>query len=356
MAAISIPPAQNWVGNNGPWSSFGLQIGSPAQEVAVLPATSKSNIWAVQNDSCSSMIAVGDCEAFFGGLYEPENSTSFVDLKRSDQEPYFELPFRPEQSLGYEGNAQIGTDNVRFQDGRILPKQVISVFAETDPFLATGLLGLNDQPLNITSSFDNYTSPLSTLRKAEVIPSSFWAYNAGARYLESRPLASLTLGGYDAGRGGELKDALKVNMAPSDFRDLVISVERISIGERTVEPKIEAYIDSIIPELWLPESACKIFEDAFDLQWNESAQMYLLDDQHLDQLFSKPLAKVNFTLADPADTSNSINISFSYGAFGLQARYPLAGIQDDSVLYYFPLKRANESTGYYLGHAFLQEA
>lgn len=40
MSAVSVPITRNFDGNDGPWASFAIQIGTEAQPVAVLPATS----------------------------------------------------------------------------------------------------------------------------------------------------------------------------------------------------------------------------------------------------------------------------------------------------------------------------
>lgn len=286
MKAISVVPSGNWRGSTGPWSTFSLRIGNPPQGVEVLPATSKSNVWVVDPLICPGVQAAGTCRDFRGGLFESQNSTTFNEIITDDD--YRELPFLPEQSLGYNGTATFGFDVVGLdlQDGDSaeLPNQTISAFAWTTPFLATGLLGLSGEPLDVLGPTDNYSSPLSTLRGANRIPSLFWAYNAGARYLEPRVPASLTVGGYDLNRGGKLEDAFKVPISRSPARDLVVSIQAISIGNgesQEIEPGIDAYIDSVVPDLWLPESICRRFEDAFALQWDETAQLYLLDEEHL---------------------------------------------------------------------------
>lgn len=358
MSFISIEPSGNWAGNAGNWSTFSLQIGDPAQAVEVLPATSKSNIWAVDPAWCPNITSVGDCADFRGGLFEWQASTTFTRIVGN--EPYWNLPFDQESPLGYAGLATFGTDLVRFGPpdggGDVLVNQTIAAFAYTTPFLATGLLGLSDESQLVDEVYR--VSPLRMLRDTKRISSLFWAYNAGVRYLDPYVAASLTLGGYDVNRGGELKDALKVPMQRYNERDLLVSVA-ISFDNgkpQNVSEAVNAYIDSVVPDLWLPESVCQVFEREFHLQWNETAQMYLLDEDHRRQLYASDSAKVNFTLSVPFYPGKSTIISLAYQAFDFAARYPLAGIEDNTTLYYFPLKRANDSSQYYLGHAFLQEA
>lgn len=365
MTAIQIPATGHWVGNTGPWSTFAIQIGndSSAPTVEVVPATSKSNIWPVLSDWCERMpMNSTECATFRGGFFYPESSDAFHRIQGKDT--YVNLPFDAESPLGYSGNAIAGTDFIVLESSNSVPvlvgEQALTAFAYTSPFIAAGLIGLSNQTLYILDENDGHLSLLSTLRENGQIPSLFWGYNAGALYVDPNAVyASLTLGGYDAGRGGELKDALVLPMQANDDRDLVVSLEAVAIGDggtNKVTPAINLFIDSVVPDLWLPESVCRIFEDAFGLQWNDTAQLYLLDEAQTSRLFSDKNARVNFTLADPSNSNNSINIAVSYPAFDRLARYPLAGIQDDSGVQYFPLKRASDPSQYYLGHAFLQEA
>ena len=370
MPALSALPTLNFDGNDGPWSTFAIQIGtSQAQPVAVLPATSKSNIWAVLGpEGCSytsSLRQLDDCVSFREGLYYPNNSASFQKLT-CDNDKYCDLPFFGEQALGYAGTSVAGTDIVGFgwsgNDIELLQEQAISAFAYTDPWLAIGLLGLSDQPLNVTGPTDLHPSPLGTLRNSTRIPSSFWAYNAGARYAQPPVYGSLTLGGFDKARGNIKKDGLKLDLQQNNFRDTVVSVSGIHLvtDSGTVQAMdsggpFEAYIDSVVPELWLPASVCRVFESRFGLQWNSTAEMYLVDDAENQRLYDEH-ASVTITLVDPGDAAETVEIVFPYSAFDLEARYPLAGIQDDSVLRYFPLKQANDSSQYTLGRTFLQEA
>src|SRR6266480_1410924 len=41
---------------------------------------------------------------------------------------------------------------------------------------------------------------------------------------------------------------------------------------------IYAYIDSLVPYMWLPLDTCIAFGKAFNLTWNSTLQLYLVDD------------------------------------------------------------------------------
>lgn len=99
-------------------------------------------------------------------------------------------------------------------------------------------------------------------------------------------------------------------------------------------------------------SACKAFESAFGLVWNDTYQLYLLDDSQHSALVAKN-ASVTFTLSTGnGNSSDRLDITLPYAAFDLKASPPLAGNQ---TVHYFPLKQAANETQYTLGRTFLQE-
>lgn len=114
---------------------------------------------------------------------------------------------------------------------------------------------------------------------------------------------------------------------------------------------ISVFIDSTDPNLWLPDSVCDAFEDAFGLTLDNETNLYLINDTHNTELLNSN-AQVTFRLSDVASGGETVTITLPYDAFALTAEAPLV----DNSSYYFPLKRAANSTQYTLGRAFLQEA
>ena len=111
---------------------------------------------------------------------------------------------------------------------------------------------------------------------------------------------------------------------------------------------IFALVDSTVPYIWLPQSACEAFEDAFDISWDPIKNLYLVKSDAHDNL-----VKTNPTLTFSLATGGkSVNITFPYAAFDLNASYPL--VKNESR--YFPLQRAPDDRSYTLGRTFLQEA
>ncbi|KAJ4240456.1 hypothetical protein NW757_012421 [Fusarium falciforme] len=144
-------------------------------------------------------------------------------------------------------------------------------------------------------------------------------------------------------------------MADDITRDLVVALQAITYSgadQASLLPSpINTYIDSTDPNIWLPESAVKAFESAFDLTLDEDSSLYLINDTHHNSLL-KSDAEVSFRLSDVLDGGDTVTITLPYQAFALRAEYPLV----EKSSYYFPLKLAADESQYTLGRTFLQEA
>ena len=110
-------------------------------------------------------------------------------------------------------------------------------------------------------------------------------------------------------------------------------------------------IDSSVPDIWLPMSACQMFEQAFGLTYDPLTDLYLVNDSIHKQLQQKE-PTVTFKLAVTESEGLSVDITLPYGAFDLQASSPIY----PNATNYFPLRRAANETQQTLGRAFLQEA
>lgn len=223
----------------------------------------------------------------------------------------------------------------------------------------------------------NFSSPsyFTTLKDQGTIPSLSWSYTAGAKYRElhcpkGTPAAEpslichldlglkqvygqLIFSGYDTSRF--TANSVSFSMADDITRDLVLYLQSISYSGSTsstlLSEPILIFIDSTDPNLWLPESVCDAFEDAFDLTLDSENDLYLVNDTHNTELLNSN-AQVTFRLSDVSSGGDAVTITLPYDAFALTAKAPLV----DNSSYYFPLKRAANSTQYTLGRAFLQEA
>lgn len=154
------------------------------------------------------------------------------------------------------------------------------------------------------------------------------------------------LGGYDSSR------LIQNNYTFPLFVDtgVVTQLEAITTGtgQSLLPSSISPVsLDSTLPYIYLPIEACALFENAFNLTWNDTAQLYLLSDaQHSALQTQNP--SITFRLGTSPTT---VNITLPYAAFDLTASWPLTS----SATPYFPLKRSVNDT-YVLGRTFFQEA
>ena len=103
-----------------------MQVGTPAQNLRLLPSNSGNAIWPVLPQGCS----VGDpsdCSDLRGTIFLPNTSSTWANIG------LYGLDLPEEWPLGYSGNANFGYDNVTLGwPGSGLPslsRQVIEGFA-----------------------------------------------------------------------------------------------------------------------------------------------------------------------------------------------------------------------------------
>lgn len=114
---------------------------------------------------------------------------------------------------------------------------------------------------------------------------------------------------------------------------------------------INTIIDSTVSQMWLPQSVCDRFAQAFGLKYDSSTGLYLVNSTNHAQL--KQLnPSVTFTVGSQDSSSPNTNIVLPYAAFDLQAGIPLFNFSTN----YFPLRVAANEKQQVLGRAFLQEA
>ncbi|MCJ1405767.1 hypothetical protein MMC11_008997 [Xylographa trunciseda] len=355
---ISVAPSQYWDGDDGSWSSFAVQVGSPPQDVRVLISSSGSALWVVLPAGCINTDP-SDCPKSRGFTFYQNKSSTWID------KGLFTLLLAAEEPLGgYEDdNSDVGVDNITLgwqgSQGPSLSQQLVAGIATKDFYL--GLLGLTNRPYNISSFNNEFSSPLVALKNNSQIPSLSWSYTAGASYRENT-YGNLVLGGYDANLLAS--NVLSVGTSVDDTRDLVVNILSITSGDASLLPSaIPAYIDSTVSHIWLPIEACQLFEQGFQLELDNSTQLYLVNDSLHNSLLSRN-ASISFELGPTAGTSqngsqSTVNITLPYASFDMKAKYPFIGgdtVNISATSWYFPLRQAANSTQYTLGRTFLQEA
>lgn len=301
------------------------------------------------------------------------DSSTYNSKSPGDGGNAFQLPYNAEQplqslssslpsSLNFSQVALGGQDTVALgyqgASGPPLNQQLIYSYGGNAPYI--GQLGLLPYPSYLANDQTGYNNSIEALRAQDAIPSTFYGYNAGAYYRNA--WSSLIIGGYDAKRGN-VDNVLEIGMNEQTNRDLQVTVNSISLGAdgQTTPVALSAqtwFIDSMIPEIWLPESACQIFEDVFRLTYNQTYGMYFIDSALHDDLARRNVS-VTFTLsANGTAGAPTTEISFPFAAFNQTVGWPIVGGQNytSATQQYFPLKRAQDNTQFYLGRTFLQEA
>lgn len=182
-----------------------------------------------------------------------------------------------------------------------------------------------------------------------------WSYTAGASYLDNPVFGSLVLGGYDSSRF--VPNNVTFAFADDFSRDLTVYLRSIEYDTMGASPllteSIPVFINSVVAHIWLPDEVCQRFQDAFNLTWNEAAQLYLVDDETHARL-SKLNPTLTLTLghAGNGDSNSTVKITLPYGALDLAGKVPFMNPPSR----YFPLKRAERAEQYTLGRVFLQGA
>ena len=318
----------------------------------MLASTQVASTWVVAPNGCTSSDA-SNCTQTRGGSFNTTRSSSWTlkDLYQLDAEV----------NLGYTGNSLNGTygfDTLAISEvtgpAVTVQHQVVADIVTERYYL--GMLGLNAAPINFSTSdpTDSAISLLASLKSQNSIPSQSFGYTAGASYNGGGVYGSLTLGGYDASRF--IPNDVSFTFAPAKTRQLVASVQSITYSDSKGQQPlmsggILALVDSTVPYLWLPQSACQAFENTFGITWDPIANLYLINETTHSTLV-KTNPSVIFEISNSLTGGPSVNITLPYASFDLNASYPLVKSQQR----YFPLQIAADENSYTLGRTFLQEA
>lgn len=163
----------------GGWSSFALQIGSPAQIVRVLISTAGYATWVISDLGCPPD-SPPSCSQFRGGIFNSNNSRTW------NQKGFFGLAL--ETNLYPPDNATWGFESVALgftnaTGGPVLENQVVAALSGSQYVLGT--FGLGQQPTNFSNFTEPHPSFLTNLYTKTMIPSLSWSYTAGAKYRKS---------------------------------------------------------------------------------------------------------------------------------------------------------------------------
>ncbi|KAL8967553.1 MAG: hypothetical protein Q9183_002863 [Haloplaca sp. 2 TL-2023] len=176
---ISVSPSQYWEGNDGPWSSFTLQVGTPVQDVRVLVSTSSQVSWIVlEGIGCRANDEV--CANARGGLFDMNASSTW------ESNGFWQLG--NERNLGIFANGLFGNDTLGLgipgSGGPTLGNQIMAMIGTEDFYL--GMFAINPKRTNYTGITEQgQASYMTTLKEQNLIPSVSFGYTAGAQYRTS---------------------------------------------------------------------------------------------------------------------------------------------------------------------------
>jgi hypothetical protein len=362
--AYRIAASRKWMGNDGPWSTFTIRVGSPPQALEVLPASSASFSLVVLEEGCPPDVTAS-CKTLRGNVLDPRDLTTWTPLRLQDDSSYGILPFPAQQALLPEQIASevavnpISLDVWAESSSSIyLEGQLLAGYATKTPFL--GLLGLSGFQSYPLTKATPYNSTLQILKNNSDVSGLTWAYTAGANYKTPKSYGSLTFGGFDESlvdMDNALTDIDFPRGPGGNGDELTLSIKSIAVGGTAADStNMVAILDTMLPDLWLPEAVCDLFEDKFGLVWNETWKMYLVNDTQRGRLQSESTS-VSFDLTPTSGSSKVVTITLPYSAFDHEVKFPLVNITDDrTTLHYFPLKRTPKDTTNFLGRTFFQEA
>lgn len=165
----------------------------------------------------------------------------------------------------------------------------------------------------------------------------------------------MTLGGYDAARF--IPNDVSFNLATDISRDLVVGLQGIissesngSIQSLLPSPHL-TFIDSTVPYIYLPLDACRAFERGLGLVWNESYELYTVDEElHQSLMTRNPTLK--FEIGQLETKGPTVDIELPYASLDLSYTADFGS----TPVRYFPIMRAQNDSQLTLGRTFLQEA
>jgi hypothetical protein len=342
-----------------------LRVGSPDQDMNVLPDPYRSALVLVDPEGCPVDPRLTDCAINRGGTYKRVASDTWNRSSRHAWNPSELYPPPPWNSWTYsnktspsdplaqlsEGNSstsKVGMDRVGGDaDGRhwTVPEQGILSTSDLNPFV--GIFGLatgastTTKAISPTSLFDN-------IRHRAKQRSISWSYTAGRA---NEIPGNLVLGGYDVSRFNQSTTVTSI-VGRSATWSLTTRLESIKINDplqpmTTLDEYVKVDLDISIPYLKLPIATCKRFETAFGLKWNADDGLYTIDNVRHNDLVARNVS-LSFTIHGQSGWHDFV---VPYKSLVLTATFPKV----TQSTRYFALQKSLLNHSGSLGRAFLQE-
>ena len=170
------------IGDDGPWSTFFINVGNPAQELQVLVSTQVSLTWVVEPGGCT-VDSPDNCTAARGGAYDSSKSSTWNAKQTYTLAAEINLgnPYSSSTQIGDFGYETIGVPGQSGVANVSLDHQVVAGIKTNTYYL--GNLGLSSRNISFTQgNGDMSPSFLGSLKTENLIPSLSFGYTAGAAY------------------------------------------------------------------------------------------------------------------------------------------------------------------------------
>lgn len=366
-APYSVPPSQQFDGNDGSWSTFEISVGTPGQDFRVLPSTKGGVTYVIAPEGCNQPTDPTNCANLRGAeIFDSSQHTGFEVARSTSWSAIGQYGVDLEDALNMTAEGLFGYDHVALGAAidtssnthvMSIDDQVVAGIADMDYFM--GVLPLGQAESSFSSLSEPINSLIWNLRNSSRIPSLSYAYTAGARYRLKSVFGSLILGGYDSTRFTPNANDLSFTFSSDPSKLLTVGVESI-MATNTLKGTFSlssgahfSVIDSTVAQLWLPTDICTQFEEAFGLTYDAQTDLYLINDTiHANLTSLNPTITVKLVNSLQDTSTNYTNIQLPYAAFDLEASYPYY----TNATRYFPIRRAANNTQYVLGRTLLQEA
>ena len=172
-------------GNDGPWSTFSIHVGTPPQPARVLVSTTVGETWVISKNATVGGCLARDppnCPQSRGLLVNVNTSSTWQDQGIYALGVELNLPdYTNDFVNGNYGLESLGL-GLPGSGGVTLDNQVVAAISTKDFYL--GNLGVTARPTNFTTFDDPQTSFLSSLYERGHIPSLTFGYSAGNQYRE----------------------------------------------------------------------------------------------------------------------------------------------------------------------------
>ncbi|KAF2083722.1 acid protease [Saccharata proteae CBS 121410] len=353
-APLVLTPSGQFEGNDGAWSTFNVQVGTPPQNFRVMISTATSEIWVPTLQQCNATQA--ECGTLHGvGAFQGHAESNGFQSNGSSTWQFKEtLNLDLEDDLGFYGTAAYGYDTVSLGEtaSPSLDAQLVADMDSQDYYF--GILGINATASEATSSAGK-SGFFQNLKDQGVIPSLSYGYTAGAPYGAANVSGTLVLGGYDQSRF--TSSGFDFPFHSDGSGSFTVGVQSV-LGQDTFAGSASFYtdgywavIDSTVPEVWLPRSACDLMEQVLKLTYDNVTDLYLVDASTRSQLQTLN-PSFTFKLGPWIYGGNTTEIKLPYAAFDQQISEP----KYSNSTYYFPVRRATNDSQLVLGRTFLQGA